>query len=260
MLESQLLETVNGGIATVTINRPEVRNALSYALIQRLKDTIQRLADDPDVRVVVLTGAGNAFTAGGDIEDMHSGVQFGLDESRFAEEVADVRYGMESSRLLHEMPKPTLAVIGGATAGAGLALALACDFRIAVPNAKFTTAFSKIGISGDFGASYFLSHLVGPAKARELMFFSEVLSTEQAVELGLVNYVVERNELEAKASELAERLAALPTFAISCMKANLNLAGRSSLSATLDAEAENLVRCFGKPFAREAIARFLAKT
>lgn len=259
-MDTHLLETIEDGIATVTINRPDVRNALSHALIQRLKDSIQRLALNSTVRVVVLTGGRDAFCAGGDIGDMHSGVQFGIDPARFDADVEAVRIGMEASRWLHEMPKPTLAIIGGAAAGAGLALALACDLRIAADEAKFTTAFSKIGVSGDFGASYFLTQLVGAAKARELMFLSEVFTSAEAMRMGLINYSVPRDQLAREGRNLAQRLGKLPTFAIGCMKANLKQAARSSLSETLDIEAENLIRCFGKADSTAAIARFMMKT
>lgn len=258
-MSDQLLETVVDGVATLQINRPEVRNALSYELIQELRESVERMARDSDVRVVVLTGAGKAFCAGGDISDMTSRPRYGIDDSRFEDDVALVRAGMETTRALYEMPKPTLAVMRGTAAGAGLALALACDIRIVVPDAKLTTAFSKIAVSGDFGISFFLPRLVGLAKARELLFFSEVITGQQAADMGLVNRAVAIEEIDAEAQSLAKRLAKLPTFALGLIKANLDTGTVSSLSQTLDIEAANLVRCFGRDDFTSAVARFIAK-
>lgn len=259
-MSDQLLETVVDGVATLQINRPEVRNALSYELIQELRESVEGMARDPDVRVVVLTGAGKAFCAGGDISDMTSRRQYGIDDSRFEDDVALVRAGMETTRALYEMPKPTLAVMRGTAAGAGLALALACDIRIVVPEAKLTTAFSKIAVSGDFGISFFLPRLVGLAKARELLFFSEVITGQQAADMGLVNRAVALEEIDEEAQSLAKRLAKLPTFALGLIKANLDTGSVSSLSETLDIEAANLVRCFARDDFTSAVARFMAKS
>ena len=149
---------------------------------------------------------------------------------------------MEVSRWLHEMPKPTLAVIPGPAAGAGLSMALACDLRIAADGAKLTTAFSKVGVSGDYGGSYFLSHLVGAAKARELYFMADVITGKEATALGIVNRSVPAEELAQAAAELARRLASLPTVAIGHMKKNLNMADHASLSDVLDSEAIHMIR------------------
>jgi 2-(1,2-epoxy-1,2-dihydrophenyl)acetyl-CoA isomerase len=149
---------------------------------------------------------------------------------------------MEFSRWLHQMPKPTLAVIPGAAAGAGLSMALACDLRIASSDAKMTTAFSKIGASGDYGGSYFLTHLVGPAKARELYFTADVISGAEAARLGIVTRAVSPEDLAREAGEMARRLASLPTAAIGYMKKNLGLAEHGSLSEVLDMEAIHMVR------------------
>lgn len=259
-MSDQLLETVVDGVATLQINRPEVRNALSYELIQELRESVERIGRDPDVRVVVLTGAGKAFCAGGDISDMTSRPQYGIDDTRFEDDVALVRAGMETTRALYEMPKPTLAVMRGTAAGAGLALALACDIRIVVPDAKLTTAFSKIAVSGDFGISFFLPRLVGLAKARELLFFSEVITGQQAADIGLVNRAVALEEIDAEAQSLATRLAKLPTFALGLIKSNLDTGSVSSLGETLDVEAANLVRCFGRDDFASVVARFMAKS
>jgi 2-(1,2-epoxy-1,2-dihydrophenyl)acetyl-CoA isomerase len=243
-MTDQLLEEISDGIATLTMNRPEARNALTGEMLGALDEAVRRLAADPAVRCVVLTGAGNAFSSGGDVKgqakaaaERATGATFSIEQR-----VHGLRAGMETSRVLHEMPKPTLAIIPGAAAGAGLSLALACDLRIAAADAKLTTAFAKIGASGDYGGSYFLPRLVGAAKARELYFTADILSGQEAFELGLVNYVYPAAELEARARTFALKLASLPTAAIGYMKRNLNAADEASLSQVLDMEAEHMVR------------------
>jgi len=244
MMTDQLLLEISDGIATLTMNRPEARNALTGEMLGALDDAVRRLAVDPAVRCVVLTGAGNAFCSGGDVKgqakaasDRSAGAAFSIEQR-----VHGLRAGMETSRILHEMPKPTLAVIPGAAAGAGLSLALACDLRIAAADAKMTTAFAKIGASGDYGGSYFLPRLVGAAKARELYFTADIITGQQAFELGLVNHVYPAADLEAQGRAFAVKLASLPTAAIGYMKRNLNAADEASLSHVLDMEAEHMVR------------------
>jgi 2-(1,2-epoxy-1,2-dihydrophenyl)acetyl-CoA isomerase len=173
--------------------------------------------------------------------------------------VHGLRTGMELSRWLHEMPKPTLAVVPGPAAGAGLSLALACDLRIAVDTAKFTTAFAKIGLSGDYGGSYFLPYLVGAAKARELYFTAELLSAEQALKIGLVNHVFPAAQFEAGAAAYAKRLAELPTVALGYMKKNLNAAQHGSLNDVLDLEAMHMIRTFMTDDHKGAAQAFVAK-
>ena len=158
----QLLETIEDGIATLTFNRPERMNALSTPIMEGLLHGLPRLAGDPAVKVVVLTGAGRAFCAGGDVKDMAQGGE----QRSAAEATARLRSRMEVSRILHELPKPTIAMINGPAAGAGLAFALACDLRIAGASARLVTAFVRVGFSGDFGGSFFLTRLVGTARAR----------------------------------------------------------------------------------------------
>ncbi|HIC33442.1 MAG TPA: enoyl-CoA hydratase, partial [Gammaproteobacteria bacterium] len=158
-----------------------------------------------------------------------------------------------------EMPKPTIAVISGPAAGGGLSFALACDIRIAVETAKFTTAFSKIAVSGDYGGSYFLTQLVGTAKARELYFSADVIVAPEALQLGMVNQVYAEGEFEEKAQAYVERLAALPPIAIEYMKKNLNKAMRSSLADVLDLEADHMTRTFDTQDHRNAAQAFVEK-
>ena len=254
----ELQEVQNGGIATLTLNRPESRNALTSEMMVGLREALPRFAEDPTVRVVVLTGAGRAFCAGGDVKRFAS-VSGGQPAATFEGKVHDLRSRMEISRILHEMPKPTLAVIPGPAAGAGLSLALACDLRIAAEDAKLTTAFSRVGLSGDFGGSYFLSHLVGIAKARELYFTGRVLLGLEALELGIVNRVTTSEDLEQEANSYAAELAALPTLAVGYMKKNLNAALKGSLSDVLDGEAIHMIRTFETDDHKNAAQAFLEK-
>ena len=243
-MTDHLLESIEDGIATLTMNRPEARNAMSGEMMGALKAAVDRVAVDPAVRCVVLTGAGGAFCAGGDVKGQARAASERGSGQRVSvpARVHGLRSGMELSRLLHEMPKPTLAVIPGPAAGAGLSLALACDLRIALDTAKLTTAFSKVGASGDYGGSYFLPRLVGAAKARELYFLADVILGQEACELGLVNYAYPAETFEYEAQQLAARLAGLPTIAVGYMKRNLNAADSAGLSQVLDLEAEHMVR------------------
>lgn len=258
-MTQELLETVENGIATLTLNRPESRNALTSEIMAALAEALPRLGIDPGVRLLILTGAGGAFCSGGDVKGFARRAAEAASATTFDQKVTDLRARMEVSRWLHEMPKPTLAVIPGAAAGAGLSLALACDLRIAADDAKLTTAFSKIGLSGDFGGSYFLGHLVGAALARELYFTARVLRADEAQKMGMVNRVVPAAQLAEAARAWAIELAALPTVAIGYMKRNLNVGMRGSLSDALDAEAIHMMRTFETDDHKGAAAAFVAK-
>lgn len=261
-MTDQLIETHQDGIATLTMNRPEARNALTGEMQAALGEAVPRLAADPSVRLVVLTGTGAAFCAGGDVKGFAAANASGksaLGGSTMEQRIHGLRAGMETARILHEMPKPTLAVIPGPAAGAGLSLALACDMRIAAEEAKLTTAFSKIGASGDYGGSYFLSHLVGGAKARELYFTADVITGAEALRLGLVNKAVPASELAEAAAEYARYLAGLPTTAIGYMKRNLNLAQHATLAEVFDAEAQGMVRTMMTEDHKAAAEAFVQK-
>jgi 2-(1,2-epoxy-1,2-dihydrophenyl)acetyl-CoA isomerase len=258
-MTQDLLESIEGGIATLTMNRPQARNAFSREMMDALSEALPRLANDPAVRLVVLTGSGAAFSAGGDVKGFARNVGGGPVSVSFDHKVTDLRARMEVSRWLHEMPKPTLAVIPGPAAGAGLSVALACDLRIAADDAKLTTAFSKIGLSGDFGGSYFLNHLVGAAKAREMYFSGQVISGAEAARIGLVNRAVPAAQLADAARAWAAELAALPTIAIGYMKRNLNAGLRGSLSDVLDAEAIHMIRTFETADHKGAAMAFVEK-
>src|SRR5213594_4373348 len=211
-----LLEVVKDGVAVLTLNRPDRLNAMSGPMLDAMLEALQRLAEDSAVGVVVLTGAGRGFCAGGDVKAMAEGREF--DGTTMEEKAQALRSRMETSRLLHEMPKPTIAMVRGAAAGAGLSLALACDLRVASDNARFGTAFARVGYSGDFGGSYYLTQLVGTAKARELYYTAELVDAGQALALGIVNRVVPDARLEEETMTLARKIASGPRVALRYMK------------------------------------------
>jgi 2-(1,2-epoxy-1,2-dihydrophenyl)acetyl-CoA isomerase len=254
-MPDDLLESVSDRVATLTLNRPDRLNALSTPMLEGLLEALPRLAADPAVAVVVLTGAGRGFCAGGDVKNMAAGaLQFGEQEA-----VQRLRARMEVSRLLHEIAKPTIAMVNGPAAGAGLAMALACDMRIAAESARFITAFAKVGFSGDFGGSYFLSKLVGTGRARELYYAGEALDARQALALGVANQVVPDAELAQAAMALARRLAAGPGIALGLMKQNFNAAESGTLAELLDLEAANQVRTARTEDHMEAARAFVEK-
>jgi 2-(1,2-epoxy-1,2-dihydrophenyl)acetyl-CoA isomerase len=258
-MTQELIETIDGGIATLTLNRPEARNALTSGMMSALAEALPRLAADPAVRVVVITGAGRAFCSGGDVKGFAQRAAGAPQTMSFDHKVHDLRVRMEAVRWLHEMPKPTLAVIPGPAAGAGLSIALACDLRIAATDAKLTTAFSKVGLSGDFGGSYFLNHLVGAAKAREMYFTAQVLSGEEALRIGLVNRAVPYEALEAAGRDYARELLNLPTVAVGYMKRNLNTGLQGTLADVLDSEAIHMIRTFDTDDHKGAARAFVEK-
>ncbi|MEZ5741771.1 MAG: enoyl-CoA hydratase [Burkholderiaceae bacterium] len=258
-MNQDLIETRDGGVATLTMNRPDARNALTPEMMSALHEALPRLAADADVRVVVLTGTGRAFCAGGDVKRFARAAAGAKVPAGFEQRVHDLRVRMEVSRVLYEMPKPTLAVIPGPAAGAGLSLALACDLRIAAGDAKLTTAFSKVGLSGDFGGSYFLPQLVGAARARELYFTARVVTGDEAMAMGLVNRAVPFEQLAQAAHELAVELSALPTVAVGYMKKNLNAGIQGTLADALDAEAIHMIRTFETEDHKGAALAFVEK-
>ena len=253
--QPELLETIEDGIATLTFNRPERMNALSTPIMEGLLHGLPRLAGDPAVKVVVLTGAGRAFCAGGDVKSMAEGGE----QRTAAEAAAHLRSRMEVSRILHELPKPTIAMINGPAAGTGLALALACDLRIAGTSARLVTAFVKVGFFGDFGGSYFLTRLIGTARARELYFTGRPVDADEALTLGLVNRVVPDDQLHNATMELARSLARGPQIALSLMKRNMNCAENAGLAELLDLEAVHQVQTGRTEDHREAAKAFVEK-
>lgn len=254
-----LLADLDAGVLTLTLNRPEARNAMSGAMNAALSDQLARAELDPAVKVVVLTGAGKGFCAGGDVKGMDESNQSGGGDSIDAAIHRQRVNQRATAGRLFKMPKPTLAALPGPAAGAGLSLALACDMRIMASSAILTTAFARVGFSGDYGGTYFLTQLVGSAKARELYYLSERVSAEEALRLGLANWVVAPESLAEKTREIALRLAGGPTVAYRYMKENLNRAMSGEVDDCLDLEATHHVHCGQTADHKEAARAFVEK-
>jgi 2-(1,2-epoxy-1,2-dihydrophenyl)acetyl-CoA isomerase len=256
-----LLAQRKAGVLTLTLNRPEARNAFSYEMTTALEAMLARAEIDAETRSIVLTGAGKGFCAGGDVKGMASG-EGGTDGmSTIDRAIHRQRLNQRgTSGKLYAMPKPTLAALPGAAAGAGLALALACDLRIMAKGAVMTTAFARVGFSGDYGGTFFMTQLIGPAKARELYFLSDRVTAEEALALGLTNWVCEADELAARSQDIAARLAAGPTVAYRYMKENINRAVSSGDAFDcMDLEATHHIHCAQTADHREAARAFVEK-
>ena len=248
-----LLYEVKDGIATLTLNRPERLNALGGTLRQDLHDAVTRAGADPEVRVMVVTGAGKGFCSGGDVKVMGE-AKAGQRERPLIEKVAP---GRDRTLLaMREAPQPIIAAVNGAAAGAGMNLALGCDLRIASTNAKFTQAFVKRGLHPDWGGTYFLPRVVGMAKACEMIFTGEVIDAAEALRLGIVSQVVAPEELLPAAYDLARRIAAGPPVAIRLAKRSLYANEDLDLRGALQIEtmAQNI--CFETEDATEGIRAF----
>jgi len=251
----ELLCDVRERVATITLNRPEAKNALTMDMKEGLYTLVRDLGAADDVGCVLLTGAGTAFCSGGDTKKMK---QDGKPPS-MEDRQRQLRWEHQLPRMLHETPKPTLCALPGAAAGAGFAIALSCDLRIASERAFLLTSFVRVGLSGDYGGSWFLTQLVGPAKAREIYFLSERIGAEACLELGLFNRVVPDDELQGAAFEMARQLASGPPISMRFMKANLNRALHADLATCLDYEADRMVRGAMTDDYREAVAAFSEK-
>lgn len=226
------------GIAVITMDRPERRNAMTGDMMDGLALSLREVEVAHDVRCVVLTGAGGAFCAGGDVKGFAEGDGAGGGATSWDVGVHEQRLShRNTSGALFRMPKPTLAVLPGAAAGAGLSLALACDMRVAVDTAIMTTAFARVGLAGDYGGTWFLTHLLGPAKAKELYFLPERMTMDTALELGVVNRVASADDFEGVWTDMAKRLAAGPPIAYRYMKENINRSVTADLDTILDLES-----------------------
>jgi 2-(1,2-epoxy-1,2-dihydrophenyl)acetyl-CoA isomerase len=234
---TDLLETIEDGIAWLTLNRPDRLNAFSPTMLQALGGALQRLGGAAEIGVIVVTGAGRGFCAGGDVKTMETRASQG-----FEERVEGLRRMHQLPLLLRTIPKVVIAMVNGPAVGAGLGLAMACDLRIAGRSARFGTGFAGVGYSGDFGGSWSLTRLVGTAKARELYFLGDIIDAAAAAALGLVNRVVEDEALQHETSALARRIADGPLVAYGYMKRNLFAAETEPLAAVLEMEAVHQAR------------------
>ena len=264
---TELLCELADGVATVTLNKPEKRNALGDVLTPALREILLVLEEDPRCGAVVITGAGRAFCAGGDVSGMGGGAagpSAGVAPRRPPPSAEDrvrtlVRKQEALTLRLHELAKPTIAALPGPAAGAGLSIALACDMRLMADSAFITTAFANIGLSGDYGGSWFLTRLAGPAVAKELYMTARRVGAEECLRLGIVNRVTSFDALQQETHALARQIADGPRTAIGYMKQNLNRALDTDLRTCLAMEAEHMVRAGATADHREAVRAFLEK-
>ena len=261
-------DLAESGVLTLSFDRPEVKNAIDTAgqnlLLQRLVDA----ARHPGVKVVVLTGTGASFCTGADVRSMGApdpddaiAQEFGHTELWQAQEARTdrLKHLAEAAFLLHDMGKPTIAKLRGPAAGMGFSLALACDFRLAADNAFLISSFARIGTSGDYGGSYFLTQLVGPSKAKEIYMLCDRIGAPEALALGLLNRMLPDAELDAATDAFALRLAQGPSMAYRYIKQNIHAAASEPLERVLDLEARNMIRCRLSDDCQEALLAFQHK-
>ncbi len=241
------------GIGTVTLNRPDKLNAFAGRMRQELAEAVRWLADEADVRVLVITGAGRAFCAGADIGYMKQLIETGdLDNAR-----ALVEAGREVVTTIRGTPKPVIASVNGAAAGGGANLALSCDLRIASDRATIGQTFNRIGLHPDWGGTYFLPRLVGPSRALELIYSADMVEAHEAARLGLFNRVVPHERLAEETAALARQLASKPPLALALAKQAVYQSGERTLAEMLDVELDHQLRCFKSADAREGLQAFL---
>ena len=251
MLEEVLLEERDGRVAILTLNRPDTLNALNPALMRGFLDAVTALADDDTVGCVVVTGAGRGFCSGGDMRASGAAADAAANASTSTEDedretalekrISWLRRSVEATRLLHEMGKPTIAMINGACAGAGLSIAGACDLRFGAASAKFVSAFTSIGMPGDYGGSWYWTQILGAGKARQLYLLSEKMNAEEGLAFGMIDRLYDDELLRAETLTVAHRLADLPSTGFYYAKENLNAASQESLAASLDRESRNMM-------------------
>ncbi|SDC08294.1 enoyl-CoA hydratase-related protein [Ruegeria marina] len=254
-----VLCSVTDHVATITLNNPEKRNAMSGDMTEALADLLLTMELDSDVRVLVLTGAGGAFCAGGDITSM-GGALAGDGEPDTDAMIRRLRHAQEVVALrLYNLGKPTIAALPGAAAGAGMSLALACDLRVCAESGFLLPAFGAIGLSGDFGGSWLLSQLAGPSRAKEIYFTNRRIVAAEALALGLANRVVADTDLEHEALKLAREIASFAPMALRYMKENHNRARTADLRTSMEMEADRMIRTLLSADHIEGARAFLEK-
>ncbi len=253
-MNDAVLYEAAGGIATITLNRPERLNAMNADLLHGALEAMEMAATDDEVKVVIFTGAGRGFCAGGDLTARNTLGEGGVDSR-----IGMLEHLQRSALLLREMPKITIAAVNGAAAGAGLAWACAADLRYAAESAKFVSAYVGAGLSGDFGGTWTLPRIIGAARAREMYLLSDRIDAAEAERIGLVSKTLPDDELMPHVRSVAERLLASAPVALRRIKQNLNDAEDVSFSQALIREAERHVRTGGTEDAREAGAAFREK-
>jgi len=250
-----VLETRDHRIATLVMNRPDRLNSLNNELASALNEAFTRLAQDESIRVVVLTGSGRAFCAGGDLTH----IRRGRDSGDLKQLEPLLRSGMQMVLKMRTMPQPVIAAVNGAAAGAGMNIALAADIRIAAEEATFGQNFAKVGLFPDYGGTYFLPQLVGPSKAAEMFYTGEMIDAQTALRLGLVSRVVPASQLEAEVGTLAEKIAQGPKIAVSAVKRTLFGSERQALEAALENEVQQQLKCFPSEDCAEGLRAFFEK-
>jgi 2-(1,2-epoxy-1,2-dihydrophenyl)acetyl-CoA isomerase len=250
-----VLEKREGNIATLILNRPERMNALNKDLAVGLNEALGRLETDQDIDVVVLAGAGRAFCAGGDLSVIGKGRQ----NDDVTELDPILRAGMRAVIGIRTMRQPVIAAVHGAAAGAGMNIALAADIRIASEDATFGQNFAKVGLFPDYGGTFFLPELVGPAKAAEMFYTGDMIDAAEALRLGIVNRVVPLAKLESEARALAQKIARGPGIAIRAAKRVLFADQKQELTKALEQEVEQQMQCFVSEDCGEGIRAFFEK-
>ncbi|WP_174290952.1 enoyl-CoA hydratase-related protein [Sphingomonas bacterium] len=241
MDEAEILVEQDAGVRIITLNRPDRLNALVPSMMAAFADAVAEAARDPAAGCVVVTGAGRGFCSGGDLKGDRTPMTVDAERgSRVEQGFAELRGFVEASRLLHEMPKPTIAMVNGPVAGAGIGIAGACDLRFASETATFLTAFDRIGASGDFGSTWFWTRILGTAAARELFFLGEKIGAAEAHARGIYTKLFASADLRGLTMTAAQRLADGPRMAWRYMKANLNMAEDTNFEAVLDQECLNM--------------------
>lgn len=252
--------TVTKHVAVITLNNPDKRNALSDGLTPALGRMLQETEADPDVRVLVLTGAGSAFCAGGDIGGMGTSLAGGSGTPDTEAMIRRLQTGQDNVSLrLYDFAKPTIAALPGAAAGAGMSIALACDLRVAAKNAVLVPAFGAIGLSGDFGGSWLLSRLIGPGRAKEVYFTGRRIPADECLALGVFNRVVPDDDLLPDTMMLADELAAAAPIALRYMKDNFNRGISTDFRTALRMEADRMIRSMMTEDHRAASKAFFDK-
>ena len=250
-----LLETISDGVAFLVLNRPEKLNALNNELATALNSALEHLAPNESVRVVVLTGAGRAFCAGGDLASIGKGRQTG--DAKQLEPL--LRSGMAAVLKMRTMPQPVITAVNGAAAGAGMNIALAADIRIASEEAMFGENFSKVGLFPDFGGTFFLPQLVGPSVAAEMFYTGEMINAQTALRQGIVNRVVSGPQLENEVKALAQKITQGPPIAIRAVKQAIFGRDAKALAQALEDEVERQLRCYLSHDCLEGIQAFFEK-
>jgi 2-(1,2-epoxy-1,2-dihydrophenyl)acetyl-CoA isomerase len=259
LIESEhLLVEVKDKVAILTFNQPEKLNALSWEMNEAAVSHLEKFADDPGVGCIVVTGAGRAFCAGGDVSSMGSrgGVGGSL---TYEDNINQQLIRHQFPWLLHRIPKVTIAAVNGHAMGAGLGIALCCDLRLAAPTGKFGTAFAKVGLGGDYGTTWQLTRLVGEAKAKELFILGDIIDAEEGKRIGLVNRILDGDSFMDEVTEIAKKIANGPLVSFRYMKENVNLSQEQDFKSILDREALTHLRCGQTDDHKEGIKAFAEK-